>query len=762
MKSNPKSIAKMNGRRKKILQAAVRQTVNRLRFELLEKRQLLAVTTTYGLEFDQNPDLTTATSQAAATSLSNNGMAVVGTFAGHVDQDIFATNLARTAGATFIAGTNSSIDQLVNGNLVIAAENSATNSIWYTITTEAGAFDSSGDLLNAGCTNADVAALTGGRFVVVAEDLFSGSNIDIRVFVQNADGSSVTTFLALSTVDRDLKPSVAALDNGNFVVAWHREVGSNTEVWNAIYDPNGATVLAPVLVDSTGSTNQNVDATAKSNGYALIYEDNQFSNTVDIRLWQANSVGVFGSFLNISNPANIGDSSNDANPRVARLSNDMLIVGWENNALADTNNLIALFDPTSNNRLATAVVTGGESTTDDVGDMTIAGSFNARVNVFHTNLTDSDVDGETFIAKRFSTSDGIADVMVGDDLVDVMVGGGGNDTLNGNRSNDTLNGGAGLDTLLGGPGNDILIGGADADFLEGGPGSDAVFYAASPAAVNVDLLFNTNSGGHAEGDNLVNIERVSGSAFTDTIKGNNLDNTLIGNAGPDSLIGINGKDTLSGGDDADFLFGGNGADTMRGGNGADLFYFTDIFESVAGAANRDRIVDFSKAQFDKIDVSNIDGKTSDFNSVAFTYIGNAPFTDEGQIRAFQQGAATIVQFNVAGFNGAEMEIVLRNFTAATLDITDFIVGSPMPPQMMAWGGGSDNDVELGKMADDSNTTVLAIGPAVLLQNQSGAITADMGSEIRDRVDYNNPSSTTESQSKADFFVLDTAFAEFNI
>ncbi|MEQ1905190.1 MAG: calcium-binding protein [Pirellulaceae bacterium] len=735
-------------------------SANRLGFQMLENRQLLAVTTAYGLDFQQNLDLTTATSQAAATYLSDNGMAVVGTHLGSVKLDIFATNLAKTPGAASITGTNSSIDQLENGNLVIAAENSATNSIWYTITTSAGAFDSSGDLLNTGCTKADVAVLTGGRFVVVAEDLVGGLDTDIRIFIRNEDGSAVTDFAAVATNARDLQPSVAALDNGNFVVAWHREVGANTEVWNAIYDPNGASVLAPVVVDNLGTVNRNVDATSKAGGYALAYEDNGFgTGTVDIAIWNRDLAGIAGTFLNVANPNNINDGSNDANPRVIRLSNDMLIVGWENNFNPNTDNFIALYDPATNARLAVAGVLGGESINDDVGDMAIARSFNSRVNVFHTNLTDGDVDGDSFTARRSSTSNGASDTIIGDDLVDLMVGGGGNDTLNGGRSNDTMNGGTGLDSLFGGQGNDILIGGADADFLEGGIGSDAVFYAASPAAVNVDLLFNVNQGGHAEADNLVNMERVTGSAFADTIKGNNLDNTLIGGVGMDSLIGINGKDILSGGDDNDFLFGGNQQDSSRGGDGADTFYFTDILESLAGGASRDRIIDFTKAQNDKIDVSNIDGKTSDFNSVSFTFIGNAAFTDEGQIRVFQQGAATVVQFNVAGLNGAEMEIVLRNFTAATLDINDFIVGSPIPPMMIFNPGGTENDSELGVAFVDSNHLPLVVEYVDGLQNHAGSLTFFSGDS---QFVSENQSSRSESSSNSDLGVLDSAFADLTL
>ena len=51
----------------------------------------------------------------------------------------------------------------------------------------------------------------------------------------------------------------------------------------------------------------------------------------------------------------------------------------------------------------------------------------------------------------------------------------------------------------------------------------------------------------------------------------------------------------------------------------------------------------------------------------------AAFTAEGQIRAFQSGVHTVVEFNTTGTSGAEMSLQLDNFTAATLTVADFVV-----------------------------------------------------------------------------------------
>lgn len=56
----------------------------------------------------------------------------------------------------------------------------------------------------------------------------------------------------------------------------------------------------------------------------------------------------------------------------------------------------------------------------------------------------------------------------------------------------------------------------------------------------------------------------------------------------------------------------------------------------------------------------------------FTYIGGDDFTSEGQIRAYQLGADTIIEFNTVGTEATpEMEIRLVNFTLTNLDVADF-------------------------------------------------------------------------------------------
>ncbi|WP_428673516.1 lectin-like protein [Reyranella sp.] len=83
-------------------------------------------------------------------------------------------------------------------------------------------------------------------------------------------------------------------------------------------------------------------------------------------------------------------------------------------------------------------------------------------------------------------------------------------------------------------------------------GSDTASYAASAAAVTVNLATGVNTGGDAQGDTLISIENVTGSANNDT---------LTGDGGGNVLTGLTGNDTLVGGAGNDMMFGGAGNDT---------------------------------------------------------------------------------------------------------------------------------------------------------------------------------------------------------
>ena len=244
------------------------------------------------------------------------------------------------------------------------------------------------------------------------------------------------------------------------------------------------------------------------------------------------------------------------------------------------------------------------------------------------------------------------------------------ENLFGSLFNDTLIGDYHENVLSGSWGDDNLHGGGGADILDGGLGSDEASYWDSPDGVMVSLLWDSASGGDAEGDELNSIENLAGSNHDDSLFGDNGanvlrgfggDDVLLGFGGPDKLYGDSraspsGNDSLNGGGGNDILYGGMGADTLAGGADADTFVFEHAEDSPGlnasgdiDLANTDVILDFNWWQGDRIDVQQIDAnKTIDGNQ-DFSFIGEhntvGGFTAPGQVAYFNYGGDTYLIFN---------------------------------------------------------------------------------------------------------------------
>ncbi len=249
------------------------------------------------------------------------------------------------------------------------------------------------------------------------------------------------------------------------------------------------------------------------------------------------------------------------------------------------------------------------------------------------------------------------------------LGGTGNGTVNtiiGNTGANTLAGLAQNDRLIGNNGNDTLDGGVGIDRLEGGAGNDTyTIDSASDVLVEIsgiDLVRSTVTKTLATG--FENLTLLAGNING---TGNTVANIITGSTGTNTLLGAAGNDTINGGAGNDTLVGGLGKDTMTGATGADKFDFNLTTESVRGV-NRDVILDFIRAQGDKIDLSTIDADTDGTaGNQAFAFIGTGAFTGvDGQLRC----SAGIVQGDVNGDRVADFEIKVN---LATLLATDFIL-----------------------------------------------------------------------------------------
>ncbi|MFT6331970.1 MAG: Ca2+-binding RTX toxin-like protein [Lentimonas sp.] len=270
-------------------------------------------------------------------------------------------------------------------------------------------------------------------------------------------------------------------------------------------------------------------------------------------------------------------------------------------------------------------------------------SSNAAINVNLSNGTASGghADGDTLIDIESVYGSKHNDTITGDESSnslagyigdDILKAGGGNDYIDGGTGNDRLFGGEGNDILIGNSGNDMLRGDAGADILNGGTGRDAAAYWSSNAAINVNLSNGTASGGHADGDTLIDIESVYGSKHNDTLIGDQFSNSFAGHIGNDYINGNGGNDYIDGGTGNDELFGGEGddrlignsgndnlqgeegVDVLNGGFGNDTFIYASLEDSSINAS--DIIQDFEQGA-DQIDLSQIEDNLS-FNDFEFS------------------------------------------------------------------------------------------------------------------------------------------------
>ena len=261
-----------------------------------------------------------------------------------------------------------------------------------------------------------------------------------------------------------------------------------------------------------------------------------------------------------------------------------------------------------------------------------------------------------------------ADASAEQQLVHYATGSGGDAAGDKFRGFENVTGGMGNDRLTGDSWNNFLIGGPGADRLDGGvnrindqgtpgdpsddtihPDLDTVSYAGSSAGVtitfserrlnNEDVTIGAGQGGDAQGDRLLNIEKVIGTAHddlfiaskfvagplfdggenatlddpmtpdderidSDTVSYANLDEAVsftlgssgylnienaIGGNGDDALQGDSNPNRLEGGAGADTLLGFGGADTLIGGPGNDFLWGDVGFDLFNGGPGADYI-----------------------------------------------------------------------------------------------------------------------------------------------------------------------------
>ena len=181
--------------------------------------------------------------------------------------------------------------------------------------------------------------------------------------------------------------------------------------------------------------------------------------------------------------------------------------------------------------------------------------------------------------------------MIGNSLDNRIWGGDGNDLIEGGAGDDTLTGGNGSDQYIYWTKDQSLY--FNYEYIDLGEhgsnlGSDRIeegsnawtdwlnFKHFDESGIDIDLqtTVNQNVGTNLQIDlsSTSGIEKVTGSAYSDTIFGNARNNSIYGGDGNDNIHGRNGNDFLSGQNGNDTLRGGNGRDSLYGGNHSDQLY----------------------------------------------------------------------------------------------------------------------------------------------------------------------------------------------
>ena len=297
-----------------------------------------------------------------------------------------------------------------------------------------------------------------------------------------------------------------------------------------------------------------------------------------------------------------------------------------------------------------------------------------------------------------------------------MIGTALNDNITGDNGDNTIYVGAGDNTVDAGTGNDTVVASLQhippgfgtnrtANNLAGGIGEDTLVYVtevtggSATHSITIDFLAGTVSSGLTHvSDNISGFENAVGTNGVDTLRGdfghNRLygmrgndgllggfgNDTLEGDTAADSVAGLGGMDQILGGDGNDIIIGGGNADTLNGGAGSDLFVYRDWISDCNFNQAPEQIEDFSRAQGDKIDLSQIDAKLNSAGDQAFTFLGfqtsTSAFTGAGgeaYSTATNFPGSVAVYCDTNGDRFADMRIIVTTTDALSLQASDFVL-----------------------------------------------------------------------------------------
>ncbi len=465
--------------------------------------------------------------------------------------------------------------------------------------------------------SAAVTGLANGRFVVTWGDSSRSpddpSNSAVRAQLFNADGSRVGgEFLVNTIVSLDqTAPTVTALANGGFVVAWtdfsfSPDDPDPTGVRAQLFDANGQRVGAEFLVNTVVANSQNSPSiTGLSDGRFVVAWTLNGSQTggdtslssIRAQIFNANGTASGAEFL-----VNTTVTDRQEEPAITALANGRFVIAWTDvsrspddpsflairaqmfNASGTKSGAEFLVNTTvtgfQQNATITALAGGGFVVTwvDLTGFNPLdPDGYDIRAQVFDDNglavgsefLVNTTMAGDQGAPAVTSLADGRFVVVWTDDSQT-----GGDTSLAAIRAqvfnaDGTLSGTEFLvnttvtslqfdPTITALADGRFVIGWTDASLSPDDPSGSALrAQIFDPRDAPVSLIGS------------VSAESLVGTIFADELNGAGGNDSLSGAAGDDLIVGGSGDDDLFGGNGDDQVFGGGGDDTLLGGAGAD-------------------------------------------------------------------------------------------------------------------------------------------------------------------------------------------------
>jgi hypothetical protein len=182
-------------------------------------------------------------------------------------------------------------------------------------------------------SNPEISSLSNGNFVVVWNVTISG-NGGLLAQIYSPDGSLVGSEFSVETTTNATQttPTVAALANGGFIVAWQSNDGANGyDIRARVFDENGAPTGDDYVVNTTVSQSQSAPSiTELTDGRILVTwqadEDTSSSTNNDIRATFLNADGTPSGSDFVINAATTGSQTT---PQVAALADGGYVILWQ-------------------------------------------------------------------------------------------------------------------------------------------------------------------------------------------------------------------------------------------------------------------------------------------------------------------------------------------------------------------------------------------------------------------------------------------------